>query len=241
MPKFFTIIHTLITRFLLALLLLLGLPIVLLMILLPERYRYKSRIVFWSMRFFYWAVARVSFVPIKYEGKEHLPKEPVVFIANHQSSVDIPLVGVLARGKPHVWLAKQDLMKGPLLKWVLPRLAVLVDVQSREKAMRSLINLVRLVKGRPIDVMIFPEGGRFPDDKVHAFYGGFVTLAKMLRRPVVPVYISGANKAYPPDTFWIKSHPITVVIGKPFILKEGESDQAFKERVHQWFLQQSAR
>lgn len=238
MPKLSVIFHTLFARFLLLLVLILGSPIILLLILLPAKYRYKSRIVFRSLQLFYWSVLRSSFVPISFEGWENIPDEPVVFAANHSSSVDIPIVGVLARGKPHVWLAKEDLMQWKLLKWVLPRLAVIVDVNSREKAMRSMINLVRLVKGKNIDVMIFPEGTRYPDDNVHKFYGGFVTLAKLLDRPVVPVYISGANRVYPPDSFWVFYHPMRIVIGKPSKIQEGETEEAFKDRIHGWFLKQ---
>lgn len=239
MPKISVILHTLFSRLLLLVVLLLGLPFILLMMLLPQKYRYQSKLVFWGIQFFYWSVVRASFVPVTYEGTENCPKdEPVIFAANHSSSIDIPLVGLLTRGKPHVWLAKSDLMEWKLLKWVLPRLAVLVDVRSREKAMRSMLNLVRLVQGKNIDVMIFPEGTRHPDDKVHKFYGGFVTLAKMLKRSVVPVYIQGANRVYPPDSFWVHRYPIKVVVGKPFRIEEGESDDAFKERVHGWFLKQ---
>ncbi len=239
MPTFSTIIHTLFYRFLLTLLFLVSAPLVLVMMLLPARIRYRSKLLFKLINLFCWAVIKASCVPVTFEGREHIPDEPIIFAANHQSSVDIPLVAVLARGKPHVWLATQILMKGKLLRWVVPRLAVMVDTSSREKAMRSTINLVRLAKKTHVDIMIFPEGARFPDDKVHPFYGGFVTLAKMLKRPVVPVYISGANKVYPPKTFWIHRYPIQVTVGKPFEMGPDESDAQFKDRVHNWFVKES--
>ena len=240
MPKFSVILHTLISRFLFLLILLLGLPVILLITIIPERYRYKSKILFGIIRGFYWMVVKASFVPISFEGKEHIPNEPAVFVANHQSALDIPLLGLFTR-RPHIWLARKELMKWKLLRWILPRIAIVVDTLSREKAMASMRRLLRLVKGQNIDVMLFPEGARFPDDKVHPFFGGFVTLAKMLNYKVVPIYISGANKVYPPDTFWIIRYPIKVTAGKPFTLKEGETDEAFKERVYQWFVEQSER
>jgi len=86
--------------------------------------------------------------------------------------------------------------------------------------------------------MIFPEGGRYTDGTVHDFYGGFVILAKKTGRPVVPVRIFGVHKVYPPDTFWVQKYPITVVVGKPFVYQEGDTDQAFKDRVYQWFIEQ---
>lgn len=233
------VVRTLFSRFLLLLTLIVGFPVIIFMMVLPESMRYQNRFLFWCIDLFFRAIVWGSFVPVSFKGREHIPAGPVVYAANHQSSLDVPLVGVLARGKPHIWLAKHDLMEWKLLRWVLPRLAVLVDASSQTKAMRSMINLMRIVEGKNIDIMIFPEGGRYPDEKVHQFYGGFVTLAKMLNRPVVPVYISGVNKVYPPDTFWVYSYPIVVTVGEPFTIQEGETDEAFKDRVYNWFVEQS--
>jgi len=239
MPQLSVIFHTLISRFLLLIIMILGVPVFLLMILLPKKYRYKSKILFGSMRFFYWVVVKATLVPVSFEGGEHIPDEPAVFVANHQSALDIPLLGVFTKGRPHVWLARYELMRWKLLRWVLPRMAVVINPLSREKAMGSLRQLLKLAKAQPLDVMIFPEGARYADDKVHKFYGGFAMVAKMLNYKVVPVYISGVNKVYPPDTFWVTRHPITVTAGKAFELENNESDDAFKERVYQWFVEQS--
>ncbi len=242
MPTFLQIIHTLFSRFILILAIIICLPFIIVVMLLPQKYRYQSRIVFWGVRFFYWIIVRLSFVPVTYIGVDAIPEEPVIFAANHQSSIDIPLLGLVTpRGKPHVWLASAHLMTWSFLKWILPRLAVLVDTSSREKSMRSLLNLVRLVQDKNIDIMIFPEGSRFPDDVVHKFYGGFAILAKQLNRPVVPVYIAGVNKVYPPNTFWVQWHPITVVVGEPFVMQRDESIDEFKDRVHAWFVKESER
>lgn len=233
------ILHTLYGRLLIVLAIILGFPFIVLMMVLPERLRYNNRFLFWGINLFYAIIVKASFVPISFEGKEHIPQEPVLFVANHQSSLDIPLVGYLLQGKPHIWLARSELMHWKLLRWILPRLSVVVDTGSREKAMRSLLHLMRLVEGKNIDIMIFPEGARFTDGAVHPFFGGFVTLAKLLKRKVVPVYIAGANKVYPPDTFWINYYPITIVVGEPLELMPQESDEAFKNRVYAWFLKQA--
>lgn len=239
MVSFGVIIRTLFSRLLLFITLIIGLPIIALMMILPERLRYQNKFLFWCINVFYWAIIKGSFVPISFHGRENIPDGPVIFAGNHQSSLDIPLLAVLTKGKPQIWLAKHELMEWKLLRWVLPRLAVLVDTSSGPKAMRSMINLMRLVEGKDIDVMIFPEGARFADDKVHRFFGGFVKLAKMLKRPVVPVYISGVNKVYPPDSFWVYNYPIRVTVGKPFELQPDEDENAFKDRVYQWFVEQS--
>jgi 1-acyl-sn-glycerol-3-phosphate acyltransferase len=231
--------RTLFSRAVIACALIVGLPFIILMMVLPARVRYQSRVLFWGITIFYDIVIKAALVPISYKGEANIPDEPVVFAENHQSAVDIPLVGILPRGKPHVWLARQELMRWKLLRWVLPRLAVVVDTTSKEKAMRSMINLLRLVEQIPVDIMIFPEGGRYSDGAIHPFYGGFVTIAKLLNRPVVPVYIAGAHKVYPANTFWTRSYPICVTVGAPFMRSDQESDEAFKDRVHAWFVAQA--
>ncbi len=234
-----SVLHTLYGRSLILIAIILGFPFILLMMVLPEKVRYSNRFLFWGINIFYTIIVKASFVPISFEGREGIPQEPLLFVANHQSSLDIPLVGYVVRGKPHIWLARVELMQWKLLRWVLPRLSVVIDTGSKEKAMRSMIHLVRLVEGSNVDIMIFPEGARFTDGTIHPFFGGFVTLAKLLKRKVVPIYIAGVNKVYPPNTFWIHYYPIKIVVGAPFLLQPEESDEAFKDRVHQWFLQQA--
>ncbi len=235
-----TLLRTIFSRFLLFLLVLIYLIPIIIFVCMPTRWRYNSKIVFWLMYGFYVAVLKCSLVPIQFVGKEHIPKKaPVIFAANHQSALDIPLVGALANGSSHIWLAKKELMESPILRFVIPFFSVLVDVTSPNKALRSLREVLSLLEKNNIqDVIIFPEGGRYIDGKVHDFFGGFVILAKKTGRPVVPICIIGVNKVYPPDSFWVHWHPITIIVGKPFVYQEGESDEEFKQRVYQWFVEQ---
>ena len=53
---------------------------------------------------------------------------------------------------------------------------------------------------------------------------------------MVPMKIIGVNKVYPPKTFWIYYHPITVMIGKPMVMQPDETEEAFKNRVYNWFV-----
>lgn len=210
----------------------------LILLCIPTKYWHDSKIAYWGVHAFYVALQKASLLSITYKGIEHIPDEPVIFAANHQSSIDIPLLGVLANKKTHLWLAKIELMNSWLLKYILPRVAVLVDVKRPKRSMLSLLKVVSLVHNRDRHVMIFPEGGRFTSGGVHDFYGGFVILVKKLQRPIVPVYIYGANKVYPPDSMWVWRKPITVTVGKPMYMQEGEDDVAFKNRVYQWFVDQ---
>lgn len=234
------VLRTLFSRFLLFMIMVVFFIPVLIFIMIPARWRYDSKLIFRMVDLFYWLVLKCSLLPITYIGLENIPSQPAIFAGNHQSSLDIPLMGVLARGIPHVWLAKEELMESPILRWILPHIAVLVDQNSPKKAIRSLIEAINLVNGKNRHMMIFPEGGRYTDGKVHEFFRGFVILAKKTGKPIVPVYIAGVNKVYPPDSFWVYYYPITVTVGAPFIYQAEEDDEMFKQRVYDWFVKQQS-
>jgi 1-acyl-sn-glycerol-3-phosphate acyltransferase len=203
---------------------------------MPQRFLVANPLFKTISEIFYWFCLKFSLLPITFKGMHNIPKEPCIIVANHQSSFDIPLIGNALKNKTHVWLAWTELTKSPLLKLILPRNSVLVDTSSPIKGMRTLVEAINLVKAKPWDLIIFPEGARHTDGKVHEFLGGFSVIAKKIDRPVIPIKIIGVNKVYPPKTFWIHFHPITVIIGGPMHIGPHETDQEFKERVHAWFL-----
>jgi len=229
------LLRTLVSYFLFIILVLIfGLPL-LIFILLPEKWRYDNKVYFWLVDIFFKATLLFSFLPIEVIGKENMPKEPAIITPNHQSALDLPLVGSLLDGYPHIWMAWARLAKywiGPFAK----RMAVLIDMTSPMKGMRSLIKALKLIQGKKRHVIIFPEGSRSPGNQVHDFFAGFVILAKKTKRPVVPVLILNAYKVYPPGSFFINWYPIKVIVGKPFFYKDDEGDDAFKNRVYNWFV-----
>lgn len=236
---FCMILRTLISRFLLLLLVIVYAPFILLALVLPRSLVLDNAFYFYLARFFYWAILKISFLSIKVLGKEHVPQSPAIFVANHQSSFDIPLLGSLVGTHPHVWFALKSLLKSPVLRFLLPQFSVLVDMSTPMTGMRSLLQIIKLLVDRPHHCLLFPEGGRYVDGSVHDFYSGFAILAKKLGRPVVPVYLHNVHKVYPPHTFWIRWYPITVVVGAPFIMQEEETELMFKDRVYAWFCEQS--
>ena len=231
------IVRTLISRLLIIILMAVSVVPVILLLLVPARWRYDNPVYYWFARFYYWLGLKCLFLPINYKGLENVPHSPAVIVGNHQSSLDIPLIGSLLGAQPHIWLATVTLLSSPLFSFVLRRAAALIDMSSPQKGMRSLINAIKLINTNK-HAIIFPEGGRFTDGQVHPFYGGFVIIAKKTGRPVVPVYIRNVNKVYPPDSFWIYDYPIEVVVGAPFHYQENDTDEMFKQRVYDWFLVQ---
>jgi len=235
-----TILYTLWVRFWFLIIFLLTLvPIAVLVFLVPQKYRY-NRLYFFASAVLYKAVVLAACVPIHIRGRQNIPKEPVIFVANHSSSLDIMLLGSLCGTHPHVWLAMSWLTNFIAFRYLLPRVAVLVDMSSPQKGVRALIKTINLVKEYAMHVMIFPEGRRYTDGKVHDFYGGFALLAKKTGLPVIPVRLYNLEKVYPPESFWMHRCPVDVVIGEALSIGYDESEQEFKDRVQDWFIQQDA-
>lgn len=239
--KVTVVIHTFISYLLLLIVCLVFFIPALCLFLMPKKWRYKSTLFAGFLHCFYWLALKCTLVPIRFKGVENIPTSPAIIAANHQSTIDMPLVGILAKSVPHIWLAWSEIFERPFHYFLLSRIALPLDVTSPIKAMRSLVHVLSVVCENNMHAIIFPEGSRFTDGQVHDFFSGFVMLAKKTGRPVVPVRIFNVQKVYPPHTFFVYWHPITVVVGEPIYMKKDEDDEAFKDRVHQWFVEQVER
>lgn len=205
---------------------------------LPASMRYDNKLYFFFMGLFYKLSCFASFLPITIIGKENLPQGPAIYAANHQSALDIILIGSLLGFYPHFWFFKVELSTTPLLGKMLQRMNVAVDRSTSRHALRGLREGIRLAQGHQRSLVIFPEGGRYIDGEVHDFLSGFAILARKTGFPVVPILIENAYKVYPPGSFYIRYYPITLRIGEPCMVGAEESDEAFIKRVYTWFIGQ---
>lgn len=206
---------------------------------LPLKYRLDNRVFFRLLDWFYTWITYASLNPVTIHGKENLPKEPVIFAANHESAFDIPVVGSLCNGYPHVWLVLAYYVDTPVLGFFIKRMFVPVDRDVPEKAALSLRRVIKFIQSGNRHLIIFPEGTRNNDKKIHEFYEGFALIAKRTGRPVIPVYMPTTGIIYPVDSFYVYSAPLDVFVGKPMRMKEDETEGAFGRRVRDWFVDQN--
>src|SRR3989339_956557 len=221
-------------------------PALLLLAILPEKQRRSNTVIFWSLDLFYRSVIFSLRTPILYEkngagnGGNGGNGGPVIWIANHQSSIDIPLLGALVKGRPHIWYALAYYARKPILGFFIKRIGFALDRDSASGSAHGLLRGLRALSKNPCDVMIFPEGARFNDGNVHEFLHGFVVIARKTKLPVVPVYMPFNGRVYPPEAFWLRRHHLVVFVGPSFELLSDETDEAFVARVRGWFLEKQA-
>jgi 1-acyl-sn-glycerol-3-phosphate acyltransferase len=148
-------------------------------------------------------------------GRENVPRSgPVIIVANHLAMADPPLLAVCL-GRRVNFMAKQQLFRFPGFRWLLRRLGAFPVYRGRlDMASMRWVHGV-LKKGGA--VVIFPEGMRSRDGKLHPAYRGVAAIAARAKAPVLPVGIIGTEKLERPWRFGLRPE-ITVRVGEPFIL-----------------------
>lgn len=162
----------------------------------------------------FWRALLKSVFPIKILNREKLLEEgPVIIVANHQSFMDPPLIGCLYTN-PIWFLARKTLFDAPVLKQVLPHCQTLGVNQERPDP-AAILQVIRKVK-EGNRLIIFPEGARCPDGKIHEAMPGIgLILSKLAGVPVQPVRIEGAYDCLPIWRNKLQIHPITLSVGDP--------------------------
>lgn len=139
-----------------------------------------------------WLILATTGVTVHLEGLERLePGRTYVFVSNHQSLYDIPVVFASLPFQLRI-IAKASLGSVPFLGWHLRRTGHLLVDRRRPDHARILRKWKALVDDG-LSLVIFPEGTRSRDGVVAPFKAGSVLLAVEAQVPLVPVSIDGSR------------------------------------------------
>jgi 1-acyl-sn-glycerol-3-phosphate acyltransferase len=178
-----------------------------------------------------WTGIRLAGVKVRVEGLERLdPKRTYIFMANHVSNLDPPILVPLIPNRTSV-MAKQELFSYPILGKAL-RMASLVPVDrgNRDAGIAAVSAAAAVVK-QGIHMTIFVEGGRSFDGKLLPFKKGPFYLAEECQVPVVPVTIAGTHFVMPKKRLAIKPGPVTVTFHQPIPPEDFGSREELMEKV----------
>jgi 1-acyl-sn-glycerol-3-phosphate acyltransferase len=201
----------------------------------------RGRASTWAARRWSASSAEGLRIYIEATGQENVPDGGFVYASNHESLVDILVLGASLPGD-FKWAAKRSVMNVPWLGWHL-RLAghVPVDRNKGRDAALAVIQAFESVLRRDKPLLVFPEGTRTSDGKLKAFKDGAFQAAINTRKPVVPVAINGTFSLMSRDavdTGASKSREdrvVTVQIGAPihanFDLPEDEAVTDLRDRT----------
>ena len=170
---------------------------------------------------------------IRYEvrGLEHLPEQPGIILAKHQSAWETLAFQVFL--PPQVWVIKRELLKVPFFGWGLAMMSpIAIDRGAGMKALRQTLEQGRERLAQGFWIVIFPEGHRFPPGERGPYQLGGAWLAVQTGAPVVPV-AHNAGHVWPRHSFLKYPGKITVSIGRP-IDPTGMKADAMNKTVEDW-------
>ncbi len=157
---------------------------------------------------------------------------PYLFLSNHASNLDPPLLASVLLPVRTAMLVKQELLRIPLLGWAMS-LAGFVPVArsgSVEDAKRSLEQAAAVVRSG-LSMTVFVEGTRSPDGRLLPFKKGPFFLAMECGVPVVPVTLVGTGRLLPKGIFRLRRGMVQVVVHAPLDPRNFPNRDALQKTV----------
>ncbi len=194
----------------------------------------------WAAKKWSQSCAKGLRIYIEATGQKNVPDGGFVYVSNHESLVDILVLGASLPGD-FKWAAKRSVMNIPFLGWHL-RLAghVPVDRNKGKDAAAAVTEAFESVLRGEKPLLVFPEGTRTADGKLKSFKTGAFQAAVLAGKPVVPVAISGTFALMSRDEVDTgaskdpEDRLVTVHIGKPLYpnpeLEEPEAVTELRDR-----------
>ncbi|SDH87809.1 lysophospholipid acyltransferase family protein [Myroides phaeus] len=163
-------------------------------------YQAHKKVVDWLV---WWLMAGTGILgtTYKFEQEEKLPTDrPIIFVSNHQSMFDIPMMIWFFRNNHPKFVSKKELGKGfPSVSYNLKHGgSVLIDRKDAKQALGAIKSLGQYITKYNRSAVIFPEGTRSRDGQLKRFSeNGVKMLCKFAPNAlVVPLTINNSWKLF---------------------------------------------
>ncbi|NOX37278.1 MAG: 1-acyl-sn-glycerol-3-phosphate acyltransferase [Calditrichaeota bacterium] len=158
---------------------------------------------------------RLLGIPVTVKGQEHLdPRKTYLFMANHVSIFDIPLLGGYI---PHFvrGVEADRQFRWPLYGYVVRRVGnIPISRENVHASIRSIHQAAERLKAGQ-SMVILPEGHRTLDGNLRSFKKLPFYLAKKAGCEIVPVGMSGLFSLKRKGSWHIHPGPVMIRFGKP--------------------------
>ncbi|ACS79330.1 phospholipid/glycerol acyltransferase [Maridesulfovibrio salexigens DSM 2638] len=132
--------------------------------------------------------------------------ETYVFMVNHQSFYDIPLLFKYLAPWQFKFVAKKQLFDFPVFGHAMTAgKHISIDRENRRQGMRDIQNAIDTANSG-LSPLIFPEGTRNPapeKDGLMEFKTGGMVLALKCQKPIAPVVMYGVNRVCKKHSLWM--------------------------------------
>jgi 1-acyl-sn-glycerol-3-phosphate acyltransferase len=159
---------------------------------------------------------------------------PVIFVANHASHLDTPLILL---SLPDEWRRRTAVAAAADYFfdtwWRAVGSAILFNTFPIERRGGTMAATPGQVLSEGWNLVVYPEGTRSPDGWLGRFRMGAAWLAVDSQVPVIPVVHRGTFAAMPRGQGWPSPgrRPVTIRFGEPLVPDPGESARDFAPRV----------
>jgi len=187
-------------------------------------------------RWFGRRVVELLDIQLTARGAENVPPgRAYIYMSNHQSHLDIPMLYATLPSPTIRMLGKKELFQIPLWGRGLRAAEFIeVDRSNHVRAMKSIERAAELVRDG-VSIYLAPEGTRSRDGKIGKLKKGGFHLAKETGTPIVPVAIKGTIDVLPRGTRVMHAgKPVAVTIGAP-IAVEAKSISELMQDVEAFF------
>ncbi|WP_018248064.1 lysophospholipid acyltransferase family protein [Orenia marismortui] len=173
-----------------------------------------------------WAKSLVDFTgsEIIVKGEDKIPEEPVLFVANHQGSFDIPLLlGYI--NKPKAFIAKWELRYMPFVSsWMKNMKCIFIKRNDFRQTLRAFKDAGKVFDAGQ-SLVIFPEGTRSCSNKLGDFKRGSLKIALREEVAIVPVTIKGSYKLREANNGLIKGDKVELILSDPIYVESLSKEQ----------------
>jgi 1-acyl-sn-glycerol-3-phosphate acyltransferase len=166
----------------------------------------------WAMR----VSGRVLGIKVEVSGLDRFdPRTALIFMPNHISFLDGPLLEMLIPGAARVVL-KKSVLRIPIVGLGMRFVGfVPVDRKGIKGGKRSIAKAIQMVREKGYSFLIFPEGTRSRDGKLQRFRRGGFFLALETGAPIVPVTIGGTFELMPKGQKYARKGRVRVAFHDP--------------------------
>jgi len=187
-------------------------------------------------RWFGHRVIELLDVKLVARGAENVPPRAVVYMSNHQSHLDIPMLYATLPSPTIRMLAKTELFRIPLWGRGL-RAAEFIEVDrgNHTRAVQSIEHAARLVRDG-VSIWVAPEGTRSVDGRIGKLKKGGFHLALATGTPIVPVAIRGTIGILPRGGKVMRPHQLVSVQIGPSIEVEGRDLSGLMAQVSEFLV-----
>lgn len=149
----------------------------------------------------------------------------IIFVCNHQSNLDIPVI-VSALHIDVGFVAKKEMKSWPFFNiWMKRSKCVFLNRENPREGIKDIKEAVKVVKdGYPI--VIFPEGERTLDGEILRFKKGSFKLATETNGIIVPLTLKGTFDIQKRGEWKMKRNQlVTIIVGEPIYVDSLSNDE----------------